>query len=169
MGGIAWKPSLFGWDNTGEFGKPSWPDWAPFLLAAGRQQSLLCLRSSPVLSLKPSSLSAFLSSQIIYPSDCYLLLLAHGVLHLKFNISGQILLGQRTGEPWSTSSPFQECTVSYDPEEMVFKRKEICFPTVKKLNCEQELCSMHENCLKKQTYRQHLHNRHLAAFSDIFF
>lgn len=116
--------------------------WAPFLLAPGRACCVLCYLWSPAASL---------SSQIIYPSIYYLLLLlAHSVLHLKFNISGQILLGQSTGEPWSTSSPFQECTVSYDHEEMVFKRKERSFPTIKNMNCEQELCSVHENCLKSK-------------------
>lgn len=98
-----------------------------------------------LLSLQPSP-----ASLIIYPSVYYLLWLAHSVLHLKFNSSGQILLGQSTKEPWSTSSPFQECTVSYDPEEIIFKRKERSFPPVKKMNCEQELCSMHENCLKSK-------------------
>lgn len=83
--------------------------------------SVPCYLWSPAASLPPCppplSIPVFISTQCS-PPKC-------------FNISGQILLGQSTGQPWSTS-PFQECTVSYDPEEMVFQKERKIFSNSRK-------------------------------------
>lgn len=163
-GGTAWKTSLFGWDNSWEFGKPSWPgESAPFLLPPSRSQSLLCLRCSQMCTAiseaqQPLCLPAL-------PGYLSQGLLAHSVLHLKFNIPGQILLGQSTGEPWSRA-PFQCLTIL---KKWFLKGKKKPFPTLKKDELWAGILLHARKLSKKQTYKQHLHNRHLAAFSDIFF
>lgn len=160
-GGIAWKPALFGW----EFGKPSWSgEGAPFPPSPCRWQSLWCLRSSWVLSLKHSSLSASLSSPHYLSQG----LLAHRVLHLNFNIS---FLGRVQGslDPHHHHHP-RTAHVLWSWRNGFQKERKIFFPTVKKKDELWAETLLHAwKVSKRQTYKQHLHNRHLAAFSDIFF
>lgn len=54
---------------------------------------------------------------------------------------------------------------------MTLKRqfsKQKIFPNGRNMNCDQKLLHAWK-LAKKLTYKQHLHNRHLAAFSDFFF
>lgn len=119
VGGIAWKQSLFGWSNIQEFGKPSWPEWAPFLLAPGREQSLLCLRSSPGCSAISEAQQALCLPVLPdYLPQCLLFIIISTqcsppkVSHLRADSSWR----EYRGALIHTSSPFQECTVSYDSE-----------------------------------------------------